>query len=107
MRNRLSGAVLLVALLLPAAISTPASAAPPADTIVLAAEGGGAVTGPEPRTADDPDNEFRPKAYEEPWTYWLGVFILVGTLPALLLVGYLYYVLVHRHRDDTEKAGSR
>lgn len=108
MRTRLSGLVLMLAVLAgPAAAATalPAFAAD-ATELVVAAEGGGEPQGIEPRLADDPDNEFRPEDYEEPWTYWLGVFVLVGTVPALLLVGLLYYLLVHRHRDPA-KAGAR
>lgn len=106
MRTRLSGLVLLLALLvLPAAAASAAPALAAADTTVLATEAG-PPSGLEPRLADNPDNAFRPEDYEEPWTYWLGVFVLAGTIPAIGLVGYLYYVLVHRHRDPA-KAGAR
>jgi hypothetical protein len=117
MRTRLSGLVLLLALLaLPAAAAGAAPARPDvaADTFVVATEAGGEAPGLDPRLADNEDNEFAPDEYERPWTYWLGVFVLVSTIPALALVAALYYLLVHRHRDtakdtarDTAKAGSR
>ncbi|HEX9889055.1 MAG TPA: hypothetical protein VGA69_06230 [Nitriliruptorales bacterium] len=108
MRTRLSGLVLLLTLLvLPVAAAGAAVAGPAeaADTVV-ATEAGEEAPGLEPRTADNLDNEFRPEGYEEPWTYWLGVFVLVSTVPVLALVGLLYYLLVHRHRDQA-KAGAR
>lgn len=111
MRTRLTGLVLLLALLVvPAVATVPAAIAAPAssgDTLVLATEAGEPAPGLDPRTAQDPDNEFAPDDYERPWTWWLGVVILASTVPVIALLGLLYYVLVHRPRQHARSSGSR
>ena len=96
MRRRLatllSAAMLALAVLAPAA---PAMAAP--DTVVLAAEGGGEPQGPEPKPADDPENEFRPDDYEANFTALLfgrGLFALI--LLGAIAIGLGYWVRVGR-----------
>ena len=89
MRRRLatvlSAAMLALAVILPAG---PALAAP--DVVVLAVEGG-EPQGPEPRLADDPENEFAPDEYEANFTATLfgrALFALILGLTVLIGIGY-------------------
>lgn len=96
MRRRLatllSAAMLALAVIAPAG---PAFAAP--DVLVLAAEGGGEPQGPEPRLADDPDNEFRPTDYEANFTATLFGRALFGLILGIaVLMGLGYWVRVGR-----------
>ena len=96
MRRRLatllSAAMLALAVLAPAA---PALAAP--DTIVMAAAGPASTEGPEPRDADNTENEFAPQQYEANFTALLfgrGLFALI--LGATIAIGLGYWIRVAR-----------
>lgn len=97
MRRRL--ATCLAAALLALTVLAPAAPALAGDAtgIVLAAEGGGEPQGPEPRPADDPENEFAPAEYEANFTATLfGRALFGGILLAAIAIALGYWVRVGR-----------
>lgn len=50
------------------------------------------LPGPEP----SPSTPFAPKAYERPWTWWLGVVLTVAAAVGVSGVGLGYWLLVKR-----------
>lgn len=107
MRRRLAtflpAAVLSIALLVPA---TAAPALAVEETLVLATEGGEGEEAPglEPRTADDPDNEFAPDPYEANWTADIGAVLFYAILAAAALLGLGYWLRVARFARDTRQS---
>lgn len=103
---RLIPAALLSLAVLLSATAGPALAAEPG-TLVLAAETGegGEQPGPEPRDADNTENEFAPEAYEANWTALIAgraLFVLILGLAALIALGY--WVRVGRFSRETRQS---
>lgn len=102
MRRRLS--TFLTGALLALAVLLPASAAAAADvvlaegaTVTLATEGHTSTEGLDPMAPDDEDNEFRPADYEPNWTWRVGgKALLVAFLFVALYLGLMYYLRVVR-----------
>lgn len=114
--RRLTGLV-LPALLALAVLAAPASAvdldAGPldGDVAVLAVEGEGGPGGPDPRPYDAEDNVARDGAgygeLEVPFTWGAAFIMLFLGATGIALMGGLYWLLVHRPRQQREAAGSR
>lgn len=115
--RRLTGLV-LPALLALAVLAAPASAVDLAagpldeDVVVLAVEGEEGPGGPEPRSYNDEDNVARDEAgYGEldvPFTWGAAFIMLFLGVAGIALMGGLYWLLVHRPRQqEQEAAGSR
>lgn len=108
MRRRLArvlpATLLSVALLLPATAAT-AVAAEPASLVLAAEPAEGEAPGPEPKQADNTDNEFAPTDYEANWTALLaGRALFVLILLVAVLIGIGYWVRVGRFPRETRQS---
>lgn len=105
MRRRLarltSALVLAVAMLAPAVAVAAPTVTP--GVVVLASAGPQSTEGLDPRTADDPDNEFAPPNYEQNFLWGAAVGLLALTLGIIGTIGGLYWWLVVRP-DQPQRA---
>lgn len=105
--RRLTGlalaALLALALLAVPAAASPADAATD-DVIVLAVDGGDEPVGPDPQDRNDENNRATELVgYEDPETpfTWGAAWILTfAGFMGLMLLGGLYYLLVHRPSQE-------